>query len=204
MIDFKIWKEVLTKPVEAFKKEEKKADLGKGAMHLIIAGVIAGFISGLAVLFGITAVGTMGGFDSMVMGAGVGVFAFIASLILTPIMSVIGWLIGSGIIYVFAMIFKGKGNFTNQSYLLALYGAPLMVINSILGIIPFIGPILAFLVWLYGLYLLTMAIKQVHKVSTGKAVAIWLIPVVVVAVIAAVLFVGFLMTIVPLMGAGAF
>lgn len=199
MIDFNLWKEVLTNPIETFKKEEKNADLGQGVIHIAIAGVIAGFIGGLATFTGLTAVGSMGGFGTGMMGAGIGIIAFIGALIITPIVTVIGWLIFSGIIYIFAMIFGAKGDFTKQSYLIALYGAPLMIITSILNIIPFAGGILSFLAGLYGLYLLTMALKQVHKISTGKAVAIWLIPIVVFLVLGAILAGAAYMTILPLM-----
>ena len=202
MIDFNLWKEVLTNPIETFKREEEKADLRQGMIHLAIAGVIAGFIRELATFAGLVSIGG-------ISGSGVGTFDFLRVLIGTPISVVIGWLIFSGIIYIIAMIFGAKGDFTKQSYLIALYGAPLMIITSILNIIPFAGPILSFLAGLYGLYLLTMALKQVHKISTGKAVVIWLSPLIVIIIIAIILlvvaFVTFgplLMTMFPLIGAG--
>ncbi len=202
MIDFNLWKEVLTNPIETFKKEEKKADLGQGVIHLAIAGVISGFIGGLATFTGLTAVGSMGGLGTGMMGAGMGAFAFVGSLIMTPIITVIGWLIFSGIIYAIAMIFGAKGDFKKQSYLIALYGAPLMIITSILNIIPFVGGILGFLAFLYGLYLLTMALKQVHKISTGRALAIWLIPAVVIGLLFVVLAGAAYMTMLPLIATG--
>ncbi|UCG94956.1 MAG: YIP1 family protein [archaeon] len=201
MIDFNLWKEVLLNPKETFKKQEKNADLGKATVHLVIAGLIAGFIGGLAAAAGLTATGGMAGLGPGITGAGLGIIAFVGSLIITPIVSVVGWLVGSAILYVFALIFQGKGNYTTQSYLLGLYWAPLIIITAILGIIPFIGGILNFLVALYGLYLLTMALKQAHKVSTGKAVAIWIIPVIVLAVLVSILAVGFLMAMMPMMAA---
>jgi len=198
-INFNLWKEVLTKPEETFKKEEKNADLGKGTVNLVIAGLIAGFFSGLAAFAGVSTFGIAAGLGAGMMGAGLGIMAFVFSLIVTPIVAVLFWLIGSGVLYIFAMIFGGKGNYTKQSYLISLYYAPIMVIGAILAIIPIIGGILAFLVMLYGLYLLTLALKQAHQVTMGKAVAIWLIPVVVIALLVAVLAAAFIMTMLPLM-----
>lgn len=198
-IDFKLWKEVLTKPIETFKKQEKNADLGEAVKQLVIAGLIAGFISGLAAFAGLTAVGATGNLGTSMMGAGVGIFAFIAVLIVTPIVLLIGWLIGSAIIYVFAKIFNGKGDFTKQSYLIALFWAPLVIVTTVIGIIPFIGAILGFLVGLYGLYLLTLALKQAHKVSTARAVAIWIVPIVISILLVMVLASAFLLTMLPLM-----
>ena len=200
MIDFELWKKVLMNLVETFKEQEKKADFTQGFAHIVIAGLIVGFFAGIGSMIGLTAVGAMGGVTAGAMGTGVGAMAFVVSLVVTPITSVIGWLIGSAIIYVFAMLFGGKGDFVKQSYLIALYAAPLMVVSSIVSLIPFVGPILSLLVSLYGIYLLTMSIKQAHKVSTGKAIAIWLVPVVIVAVLVSVLAVGFLMTMLPMMG----
>lgn len=197
-LDFKLWKEVLTEPIKTFKKQEKKADLTEAVKQLVIAGLIAGFISGLAALTGLTALGTTGNLGTSMMGAGVGIFVFIVVLIGTPIVLLIGWLVVSAVIYLFAKIFNGKGNFTKQSYLIALFWAPLAIVTTVIGIIPFIGAIIAFLVGLYGLYLLTLALKQAHKVSTAKAVAIWIFPMVVIGLIVVVLAWAFFLTMLPL------
>jgi len=197
-IDFKLWKEVLTEPIKTFKKQEKKSDLGEAVKQLVIAGLIAGFISGLAAFTGLTAIGATGNLGTGMMGAGVGIFTFIAVLIGTPIVLLISWLIGSAIIYVFAKIFNGKGDFTKQSYLIALFWAPLVVVTTVIGIIPFIGAILGCLLWLYGLYLLTLALKQAHKVSTARAVAIWIFPMIIIGLIIVVLAWAFFLTMLPL------
>lgn len=201
IIDFNLWREVLTNPVETFKKHEKKADLGKAAMQLLIAGLIAGFFTGIGAVAGLATAGSIGGVGAGMMGAGMGLLTFIAALVMTPIIVVIGWLIGSGIIYVFAMIFGGKGNFTVQSHLIALYTAPLIIVSAILGLIPILGGVLSLLLGLYSLYLLTMALKQVHKVSTGKAVAIWLIPIIALSVVAFLFMAALVLTMLPVMAA---
>jgi len=179
-LDFNLWKDALVKPAETFKKEEKKADFGKGIKHIGIAGIIAGVILGIAAMAGLTLTGSMFGLGSL--GAGAGIGAFLLLLVITPIYFVIAWLIGSGIIYIFAMIFGGKGDYKTQSYLIAIYAAPLSIILMILMLVPVAGPIINFLIVLYSLYLLTLALKQTHKVTTGKAVLIWIIPVAIVAI----------------------
>ncbi len=203
MIDFNIWKDVLMEPIKTFKQQEKKADLTQGLIHIAIAGVISGFFTGIAALMGMGALGAMGGVSASLMGAGIGAMAFVISLIVTPIITVIGFIVISAIIYIFAMIFGGKGDYVKQTYLIALYAAPLIVINSVVGLIPFLGGLIAFLVSLYGLYLLTMALKQAHKVSTGKAVAIWIVPILAMIVLAVILGFGFFMAMSPIMAAGA-
>ncbi|MCD6477929.1 MAG: YIP1 family protein [Candidatus Aenigmarchaeota archaeon] len=179
-INYNLWKDVLVKPAETFKKQEKKADLGEGVKHIGIAGIITGFIVGLAAAAGLTVAGSMFGLSTF--GAAAGIGAFLISLILTPIVAVIMWLIWSGVLYIFAMIFGGKGSYTTQSYLIAIYTAPLMIITGIIGLIPVAGGAINFLIGLYSLYLLTLALKQAHKVTTERAVIIWLIPVIIVAI----------------------
>lgn len=179
-MDFNLWIDSLTKSVPTFKKEKKKVNLGEGALHMAIAGLITGFITGLYQMV----IGSAITSQLFPMASGfVGVAAFLATLILTPIWFVISWLIVSGILYIFALLFGGKGNYTTQSYLYAIYNAPLSIITTILALIPFVGPFLVFIVMLYGLYLLTMALKIAHNYTTGRAVLTWLAPVLIIVVV---------------------
>jgi len=183
-LDFNLWIDSLTKPVPTFKKQKKKAKLGEGALHIAVAGLITGFITGLYNMFFGSAIASQ---FSPFASPFVGPIAFLASLILTPILVVIGWLIVSGILYIFALLLGGKGSYTTQSYLYAIYSAPLSIVSSILMLIPFAGPFLAFIVMIYGLYLLTMALKEAHNYTTGRALLTWLIPVGIIVVILVVI-----------------
>ncbi|NIO44678.1 MAG: hypothetical protein GTN36_03955 [Candidatus Aenigmarchaeota archaeon] len=183
-MNFNLWIDSLTKPIPTFKKEKKNATLGEGALHIAVAGLISGFISGIyQMFFGAAFASYLSPFASAFAGP----MIFLASLILTPIMAVIGWLILSGILYIFAMLFGGKGSYTTQSYLYAIYYAPLSIISSILVLIPIAGWILSFVLMIYGLYLLTMALKEVHNYTTGRALLTWLVPVGIVVLILFVL-----------------
>ena len=179
-IDVNLWKEVLTNPAETFKKEEKNVNLTEGIKQLIVAGVIAG------VFYGISAALALNSAGMLMMGKpmmGAGAMGFIGALIGTPITTLIGWFVFSAILYVIAKLLKGQGTFDTHMYFIALLYSPIVIIQGILSIIPIVGAALGVLVSLYGLYLLTIAIKQAHKVSTEKAVLIWLIPVIVIALI---------------------
>ena len=179
-IDVNLWKEVLTNPAETFKKEEKNVNLTEGIKQLIVAGVIAG------VFYGISAALALNSAGMLMMGKpmmGAGAMGFIGALIGTPITTLIGWFIFSAILYVIAKLLKGQGTFDTHMYFIALLYSPIVIIQGVLSIIPIVGAALGVLVSLYGLYLLTIAIKQAHKVSTEKAVLIWLIPVIVIALI---------------------
>jgi len=77
---------------------------------------------------------------------------------------------------------------------MALYMAPLAIFSSI-----FFATGLDAIAGIYGLYLLTLVIKQVHGFTTGKAVLSWLIPILVIIFIAILIasFIG-----VDMLGAG--
>ncbi len=185
------WIDVLTKPKSAFAKEIKRGGLVEGAKHIIVGGLIAGLISGLVLLALGSAAGSL---LEGILGAYVGIIGFVASLILTPIIGLISWIVGSGIVYVFALIFGGKGSFERQSYLIALYTAPVMIITAVIGLVPVAGAFINFLIGLYTLYLLTVALKLIHRFSIGKAVLSWLVPSIIVGIVMAAVASIFLMT----------
>jgi hypothetical protein len=108
---------------------------------------------------------------------------------MTPIANVVSWLIMSGIIYVVAKLLLGKGNYETQSYLYAIYNAPLSIVVAVVSMIPVFGPFFAIVPAIYGLYLLTMSLKETHSYTVGRAILTWLIPVVAIALV--VTIVGF-------------
>lgn len=163
------WRDALTKPKETFKKEKKNASLSEALKNIGLAGLIAGVIQAIAVL------ALSASLFSVVFAA--------ASIILMPIVSIVAMFIGSGVLYLLAKVFGGKGDFNTQTYLFSLYQAPIILIASLVSFIPFAGTIIVFVIELYALYLLTFALKETHNYSTGRAVATWLVPMVILIVI---------------------
>lgn len=184
---FDVWKDAFLSPVPTFRKMKKKADLVEGFKHVLVAGIIAGILGAIVAAVAGAAVAEMGPLGGLFAGA-----AIAGVLIGTPILAVLGWLIGSLVWFVFARLLGGKGSYTAQTYLIALYTAPLIVITAVLNIIPLVGAILGMLVSLYGLYLLTMAIREAHGFDTVKAALSWIIPLVIVGIIVFLAGVAFL------------
>jgi hypothetical protein len=154
---------VLTKPSEAsFEAAKGHVNTVGTVVAVAISGAIAGFLSGRD-----------NGIGGMVGG-------LVAGAILGPI----GYYIGQAILWLIAKLFGGKGPLMLQADLLATFYAPITVVNAILGLIPFVGPVLGIVVTIYELVLLTFGLKVTHEYSTGKAVLTWLIPGIVVAIIA--------------------
>lgn len=177
------WINALIKPAVTFKEERKNADYIEGIKQVGLAGLIVGFFIGLtlALEWNVAAF----------RGAGAEVFLalsprvkFVSTLIMVPIMSIIRWLVLGVVIYIFAKLFRGKGDFKTQVYLMALYVAPITLLSGILGLIPVAGLVLSALVSIYALYPLTMALKEAHDFNMMKAVLCWIIPLIILLIIA--------------------
>jgi len=150
-----LWIPAVTKPEETLAKASKgKASLVDAAAVMALAGLVGGAVGGL--------------FS--------GPIGFVVGAISGAIGMLIGSLLGSSLIWVIANLLGGKGEFSKQYYLYSLFGAPITIAGSVLGLIPIVGSMIGGLLGLYMLWPLTISIKQVHKLDTVKAVLAWLIP----------------------------
>ena len=95
----------------------------------------------------------------------------------------------------FAKIFGGKGNYSLQTYLISLYRAPLLPIVNLFAVIPLGGIIIRIAAEIYAIYLTTLALKETHNYSTGRAVATWLVPAIIIMLFLAVVYYSYLSTI---------
>ena len=83
----------------------------------------------------------------------------------------IAWALGTGIFYGLAKMFGGEGDFQGL-----MRGNAYAAIPSALGGIPILG----FLIGLWSLYLYILNVRENMSLTTGKAVAVVLIPVAIV------------------------
>jgi len=191
---FEKWIKVLIKPKEVFAEEKANASLGRAIGIVFVAVIIAGIFLVIKTyttftFLGSTSLGTLihnvlsYGFSETLSLPEFLILLFVSNVI----QNLIGFLIVSGIFYIFAKLLKGTGNFTTHIYLIALLSAPCIVIAGAISIIPFIGYSVAFLTYIYEVYLLTLALKETHQYSTGRAIFTWLIPAIVLAVIMVVI-----------------
>lgn len=92
----------------------------------------------------------------------------------------IAWAVGTGIFYGLAKMFGGEGDFQGL-----MRGNAYAAVPSALGSIPFLG----FVIGLWGVYLFILNVRENMALTTGKAVAVVLIP------LAIVLFLVFLVVV---------
>lgn len=178
-----VWKSVLMHPKETFADEKKGSNIMEGAKQVALAYAVAGIIIGIVIaIFG-------AGPAAMFLGPMAAV-AGVAAIVVTPVMLVIMGLItsfiGAGIIHVMSKLLGGTGTFAQQYYLMAIWMAPVMLLGMVLNLVPIVGQLIGLLLNLYGLYLGTLAIKEAQGLSTLKAVLAWLIPIIVLGILAMV------------------
>lgn len=122
---------------------------------------------------------------------------FLGMLVITLIMTPLSFLIGAGLQYLGVKLFGGSGDFKSHLYLLALIQVPLTVLGGVLtflGMVPVIGfvaGLAGFGLAIYGLVVNVRAIKAVHNLPTGRAVAGMIIPPIILAALAGCLLMIF-------------
>lgn len=170
---FQLWIQALRNPTEEnyeliFKENSPSA--GTTAVWILIAAVASAIFGGLGYL--ISGAPNLNGqelpFDPSA-------FLWIG-ICVTPILSLVGFYFGAGLIYFGAKIFKGQGDFNSQTYLQAMGSAPLIIVTAALNVIPFCGSLIAFLVSFFSLYLNILAVKVAHRLDWGQAIGAVLIP----------------------------
>lgn len=194
------WMNVLTHPGEAVFAEERsrpQATIGTALIWIVIAAVISGILGWLQLQIFL---GSTGGIAAMIgqmnlppdvaaevntmmsngmMGALMG-GSGLASIIITPI----GFLIGTGILFLIARLFGGTGDFGRFAYLLAAIQAPISIVSAVLGFVPVLGGCVSGALGIYAIVLTYFAIKVEHALSDGKAIATLLLPLALVILLA--------------------
>ncbi|MBI2445240.1 YIP1 family protein [Candidatus Micrarchaeota archaeon] len=194
---FEDWKEVLTQPKETFASRKKEAEIGAAAKTYALLGAVVGLLFGLMIAILGAAFAAMPGLGFL---AAMGFLAIPVAAVAFAVLAVIGSFISAGIYFVFAKLLGGTGDFKTHYYLPSLYVIPVTVLTLVLNMIPFLGSILGFVLGLYNLYLMTLAYKEAHGLSTLKAVLVWLLPIIVI-ILLVVLLMGSLIAVIA--GAGA-
>lgn len=102
------------------------------------------------------------------------------SIIIMPIFMVLGLLFTTLVFWVIAMIFGGRAEF--MELLRPLGHSQLLMWITV---IPFIGPFLGIFAGIWMVVMDVVIVREVFDFSTGKAVAVVLIPVIIAGILAA-------------------
>lgn len=192
----KVWKNLLFKPKETLQKEEKNSSLMRGAKDIAVValselgvfGLLLLLIVGFFMLI-ITAISSLAskGFNGSVLNLFlIFIAVVVAGVVAMALFSVMGWLVTAGLEFIAARLLGGVGTFRKHAYLTALERAAVMACYLPLLIfimVPFVGALLypiSMLISFYGLYVQYLVIRQVHKLSKLKTIAVIVAPTVLI------------------------
>ncbi len=137
---------VITKPSTAsFEAAKSTVNTTSTLVGLVVAGLIAGLLGGIA----------KGDYVGGLIGGVVG--------------GVLGFYIGQLVIWIVAKILGGSGGLMNQANLLGTFAVPFIVVNAVLALVPVLGAILIFVLFLYSLYLTQLGLQVAHGLTSQKA-----------------------------------
>jgi hypothetical protein len=107
----------------------------------------------------------------------------------TVLLATMSLLLGAALIHVTARLLKGTGSYTDMVYALAAYAAPATFVFHVLSPLPYLQW-LTIPLGLYALLLHVKAIRAVHRVGWGRAIAANGLLLVVLGVLLIALFLG--------------
>jgi hypothetical protein len=103
----------------------------------------------------------------------------------------LAFFIGVGILFLVAKLFGGTGTFLQQAYAFALFSVPIQGVTAIVGLVPVLGGLVGFALAIYSIFLAVFAVSASQRLSTGRSVAVVLLPAAIVLVLACVLLILF-------------
>nr|HDN00580.1 hypothetical protein [Deltaproteobacteria bacterium] len=138
---------VISNPVGFFHDMPKTGGFVKPLIFMMAIAAIAGIIRAILAVAG--------------PGFSISFSQAIASIIIAPIFAGIFGFAGAGILFIIWKIMGSRQSF-ETAYRCCAYAGGIVPVTTVLGVIPFLGPILN-LVWMT--YLLVVASVEVHKLN---------------------------------------
>jgi hypothetical protein len=172
------WRQVLLHPrVSAFDLQRAMASWAAVWLSLALLAVV----EALGVAFAAYGPDAASGYSSLPVGPQL----HLPQTPLLPLAALLGapaqFFIFTGLLYLVARMFGGRGDFKTQAYLIALFWAPLMIASDVVELIPLpiVAKTLALLLRAYALCLCALALASAHRLRLARAWAALLAPVVV-------------------------
>jgi hypothetical protein len=193
---FQKWINVTTKPGAAsFATELETANWGDVWISLLILGVITavvGLITSLALHSSLGALSSYPGLSPQMQQAitniastNAGTGSAVASIVTVPIV----FFIVLGILFVVAKMFGGQGTFLQQSYAFSLFYVPISVVSRLVGLVPCLGSLVGLAGFIYSIVLAVFAVSASQRLSTGRSVAVVLLPAAIILLLGCALLV---------------
>jgi len=156
-------------PVRFFRGMPRQGNFVNPLVFVVICALISGVLSGI--------IGFLISLGSRSQGFGGAIASLIGGIILAPIGALIALFIASGIFHLFVLLFVRP---SNAGFEATLRVVSYSSVTRLISWIPIIGWIVGF-VW--GIVLWIFGIREVHATTTGKAVLVVLLPVVMLLIV---------------------
>ena len=148
--------------------------------YAVIAAVYSALLA-LLLAFAGNLVGNMMGFGNlgMMMGTGAGIGAAIIFFVVFMISAIVGAFIGGAILHIFVYIVGGRRGIV-QTIKAGMYGATPSLLFGWIPVINFIAIIWALVAEIIG-------IRQLHELTTGKAILAVILPIIIAIILTIIL-----------------
>lgn len=158
-----------SKTFDALKEEPLEEAL---KYYAVIAAIYSALLA-LLLAFAGNLVGTIMGFGNMgmMMGAGTGIGAAITFFVRFMIIAIVGAFIGGAILHIFVYIVGGRRGIA-QTIKAGMYGStPSLLFGWI--------PVINFIAMIWSLVAQIIGIRQLHELTTGKAILVVILPIII-------------------------
>jgi hypothetical protein len=149
----------------------KEEPLEEAVKYYAVIAAIYSALLALLLAFAGSLFGTMMGFGNMgmMMGAGTGIGSAITFFVMFMIIAIVGAFIGGAILHIFVYIVGGRRGIA-QTIKAGMYGSTPTLLFGWLPIINFIAMIWSLVAEIIG-------IRQLHELTTGKAILVVILPI---------------------------
>lgn len=170
----------LTEPSKTF-DAIKEEDLGEAIKYYAVIAAVYSVIFAVLFAFMGSLLGSMMGGQNlgMMFGAGAGIGGAVIIFVMFMIFAIIGAFIGGAVLHIFVYIVGGRKGIA-ETIKAVMYGS---TPGLLLGWIPVIG----FIAGIWSLVLEILGIRQLHEISTGKAVLAVVLLIIVAVVLSIIL-----------------
>jgi hypothetical protein len=155
----------------------KEEPLEEALKYYTVIAAIHSALRALLLAFAGNLVGTMMGLGNMgmMMGAGTGIGAAITFFVMFMIFAIVGAFIGGAILHFFVYIVGGRRGVA-QTIKAGMYGStPSLLFGWI--------PLIVFLAIIWSLVTEIIGIRQLHELTTGKAILVVILPIIIAIIL---------------------
>ncbi|MBA3635416.1 MAG: YIP1 family protein [Actinomycetota bacterium] len=167
-------REVLFNPVGFFRSIPRQGDFLNPLLFAVICALISAVLSGI-----------IGFLINLVAGNGIGgsLGGLISTIIFIPIGTAIGLFIGAAIYHLLVLLIIRPSHAGYEATFRVVAYASVLQLLSWLAVIPILGILIGIAIAIYNLVLSVLGIREMHSTTTGRAVAVVLIPVIVITIL---------------------